>query len=492
MLYIGIDLGTSSMKALLMDKRGSIISSASHEYPLEFPRPGWSQQNPDDWWSALRICIKQLLDGVDACQIAAIAVSGQMHGLVTLDKNDGIIRPAILWNDGRTQKQADEMNKYFGTEGLLRETGNIAFAGFTAPKIVWMYENERENFERIDKIMLPKDYLVYRMTGRHVTDYSDASGMLLLDVKNRIWSKSMLDYCRIGEDKLPRLCESFECVGMLKPEAASFLGLPETVRVAAGGADNACSAIGTGTMGDGKCNISLGTSGTVFISSDSFRKPQNGSLHSFAHADGKYYLMGCILSAASGFGWWSKNILRAGSEADEQREITEDDLGSNRVFYLPYLMGERSPHNNTFARGAFIGLSMDTTRSQMSQAVMEGVAFAIRDCVEAARELGLDLRSSGVCGGGAKSPVWRRILANVLKIQLEAAEQEQGAGLGAGILAMVAAGEYGSPEAAFEAIGGKVSICGWDEETAKRYEARYQTFKKLYPALKPTFPEMSF
>lgn len=450
MLYMGVDLGTSSMKVLLMDEKGSIVKTASQEYPLQFPKPGWSQQNPEDWWNALCVCTKSLLDGIDGSEVISIAVSGQMHGLVALDENDQVIRPAILWNDGRTQVETDEMNEHFGIDGLLELTGNIAFAGFTAPKLLWMRKNEPELFNKINKIMLPKDYLVYRLTGVHSCDYSDTSGMLLLDVENRCWSKKMIDYCHISESQLGRLYESYEAVGNLKPETAELLGLSQSVIVAAGGGDNACSAVGTGTMGDGKCNISLGTSGTVFISSNDFKLPPKGNLHSFAHADGNYHLMGCILSAASSFGWWSKNILGAVSEADEQQLITDDDLGNNHVYYLPYLMGERSPHNDSAARGAFIGLTMDTTRSQMAQAVMEGVAFAIRDCVEIARELGLIVNSSGVCGGGAKSPVWRKILANVLRMELLVPEQEQGAGFGAGILAMVAAGQFPSTQQAFE------------------------------------------
>ena len=491
MLYMGVDLGTSSMKVLLINEKGSIVKTASQEYPLQFPKPGWSQQNPEDWWNAPCVCTKSLLDGIDGSEVISIAVSGQMHGLVALDENDQVIRPAILWNDGRTQVETDEMNEHFGIDGLLELTGNIAFAGFTAPKLLWMRKNEPELFDKINKIMLPKDYLVYRLTGVHSCDYSDASGMLLLDVENRCWSKKMLDYCHISESQLGQLYESYEAVGNLKPETAELLGLSQSVIVAAGGGDNACSAVGTGTMGDGKCNISLGTSGTVFISSEDFKLPPKGNLHSFAHADGNYHLMGCILSAASSFGWWSKNILGAVSEADEQQLITDDDLGNNHVYYLPYLMGERSPHNDSAARGAFIGLTMDTTRSQMAQAVMEGVAFAIRDCVEIARELGLIVNSSGVCGGGAKSPVWRKILANVLRMELLVPEQEQGAGFGAGILAMVAAGQFSSTQHAFEQLKGKTTVCGYDEQIAARYEKRYETFKKLYPSLKSVFPEMA-
>ena len=491
MLYLGVDLGTSSVKVLLVDETGAVKKTASRTYPLEFPQPGWSQQNPADWWNAVVQCIPELLEGEDKSQVAGLSVGGQMHGLVVLDENDQVIRPAILWNDGRTGRETEELNADFGKEKLLSLVGNIAFAGFTAPKLLWMRRNEPELFQKIKKIMLPKDYLVYRLTGVHSCDYSDASGMLLLDVANRRWSPELLSYCSVTEEQMPKLFESYESVGTVLPEIAAQLGLPEGVVVAAGAGDNAAAAVGTGTVGNGCCNVSLGTSGTVFISSDDFRLPPEGNLHAFAHADGAYHLMGCILSAASAYGWWTKEILKATSDNDEQNPITDEDLGRNPVFFLPYLMGERSPHNDPAARGAFLGMSMDTTRYQMTQAILEGVAFAIRDSVEIARSLGIEITESGLCGGGAKSPLWRKIMANVLNMEMQVPVQEEGAGYGGAILAMVAAGAYGSVREACEKLRTERRIYKPDPAIAARYEKRYQVFKSLYPTLKAAYPTLA-
>ena len=491
MLYLGVDLGTSSVKVLLVDETGAVRKTASRTYPLEFPQPGGSQQNPADWWNAVEACIPELLEGEDKSQVAGLSVGGQMHGLVVLDENDQVIRPAILWNDGRTGRETEELNADFGKEKLLSLVGNIAFAGFTAPKLLWMRRNEPELFQKIKKIMLPKDYLVYRLTGVHSCDYSDASGMLLLDVANRRWSPELLNYCSVTEEQMPKLFESYESVGTVLPEIAAQLGLPEGVVVAAGAGDNAAAAVGTGTVGNGCCNVSLGTSGTVFISSDDFRLPPEGNLHAFAHADGAYHLMGCILSAASAYGWWTKEILKATSDNDEQNPITDEDLGRNPVFFLPYLMGERSPHNDPAARGAFLGMSMDTTRCQMTQAILEGVAFAIRDSVEIARSLGIEITESGLCGGGAKSDLWRKIMANVLNMEMQVPVQEEGAGYGGAILAMVAAGAYGSVREACDKLRTERRIYKPDPAIAARYEQRYQVFKSLYPTLKAAYPTLA-
>lgn len=299
MLYIGVDLGTSAVKLLVMDETGDIKKIVSKEYPLFFPHPGWSEQKPEDWFEKSMEGIKELTAECDKSQVAGISFGGQMHGLVALDKDDKVIRPAILWNDGRTGEETEYLNEVIGKEKLSEYTANIAFAGFTAPKILWMKKHEPENFAKITKIMLPKDYLAYKLSGSFCTDVSDASGMLLMDVKNRCWSKEMMDICGITEDKLPKLYESFEVVGTLKKEVADELGFSENVKVIAGAGDNAAAAVGTGTVGDGMCNISLGTSGTIFISSNKFGVDENNALHSFAHADGHYHLMGCMLSAAS-------------------------------------------------------------------------------------------------------------------------------------------------------------------------------------------------
>ena len=339
MLYIGIDLGTSAVKLLLMDGEGHIRNQVTKEYPLEFPQPGWSQQNPADWKTAVWEGIPELVKGFDVGQVAGIGAGGQMHGLVVLDAEDRVIRPAILWNDGRTAKEVDYLNREIGTEKLSACTANIAFAGFTAPKLLWMRENEPELFARIAKIMLPKDYINYLLTGVHATDYSDASGMLLLDVAHKCWSQEMLAVCGVKESQMPRLFESYEPIGTLLPEAARQLGLPESVKVCAGAGDNAAAAVGTGTVGNGACNISLGTSGTIFISSERFGVDPNNALHAFAHADGNYHLMGCMLSAASCNMWWMDEILESSDYGREQARIEPEKLGRNHVYFLPYLMG---------------------------------------------------------------------------------------------------------------------------------------------------------
>ena len=485
MFFIGVDLGTSAVKLLLMDENGKIEKIVSKEYPLYFPHPGWSEQKPEDWFAQSMAGIKELVSECDRTQVKGISFGGQMHGLVALDENDDVIRPAILWNDGRTGKQTDYLNNVIGKEKLSKYTANIAFAGFTAPKILWMKENEPENFARICKIMLPKDYLAYKLSGTFCTEYSDASGMLLLDVEHKCWSKEMLEICGITEEQLPKLYESWEPVGCLKQEIAEELDLPRDVRVIAGAGDNAAAAVGTATVGDGGCNISLGTSGTLFISSRTFGVDENNALHSFAHADGNYHLMGCMLSAASCNKWWMDEILKTTEYQEEQAGITK--LGENTVFYLPYLMGERSPHNDPEARAAFIGMSMDTTREEMTQAVLEGVAFGLRDSLEVARSIGVDPKRTKICGGGAKSPLWRKIIANVMNMKVDIIESEEGPGYGAEILAAVGCGVYPSVEEAAKKLVKVVATEEPDPELVAKYEERYRKFRKFYPALKGLF-----
>ena len=489
-LYIGIDLGTSAMKLLLMDAQGQIKNVVSKEYPLEFPQPGWSQQMAEDWKKALYEGVPELLKGFDASAVAGIGVGGQMHGLVVLDKDDNVIRPAILWNDGRTAKQVDYLNNEIGKEKLSALTANIAFAGFTAPKILWMKENEPENFARIAKIMLPKDYINYILTGVHSCDYSDASGMLLLDVEHKCWSKEMMEICGVSEAQMPKLFESYESIGTVKPDVAAALGMTDAVVVCAGAGDNAAAAVGTGVVGEGGCNLSLGTSGTIFISSEKFGVDKFNGLHAFAHADGGYHLMGCMLSAASCNKWLLEDILGTSDHAAEQAAIREEKLGENHVFFLPYLMGERSPINDTNARGTFIGITMDTTRADLVQAVLEGVAFAIRDSVEIAKSLGVEIRSSKVCGGGAKSPLWKRMIAAILNAELEVPVSEQGPGMGGAMLAMVACGEYESVKDCCAKLVSVASTVKPEPELVAKYEVRYQQFKKIYPSLKALFPEI--
>ena len=489
MLYIGVDLGTSAVKLLLMDEKGNIKNIVSKEYPLSFPKSGWSEQNPEDWYEKSIEGIKELVADFEKDKVAGISFGGQMHGLVTLDENDQVIRPAILWNDSRSTKETDYLNEVIGKETLSKYTANIAFTGFTAPKILWMKENEPEKFAKIKKIMLPKDYLAYRLSGAFCSDYSDASGMLLLDVEHKCWSKEMMELCGITEEQLPTLYESYDVVGTLKEEVAKELGLSATVKVIAGAGDNAAAAIGTGTVGEGNCNISLGTSGTIFISSKQFKVDPHNALHSFAHADGQYHLMGCMLSAASCNKWWMEEILKTTDFDKEQEEIVT--LGENQVFYLPYLMGERSPHNDPKARATFIGMTMDTTREAMTQAVLEGVIFALRDSLEVARSLGIKIERTKICGGGAKSFLWKKMVANILNLRVEVIESEQGPALGGAILAAVGCGEYEDVASAVRQFVTVVETMEPEQELVEKYEERYQKFKQIYPTLKPLFQVLS-
>lgn len=488
MYYIGIDLGTSAVKLLLMEEDGTIKKIVNREYPIAFPHPGWSEQNPYDWYEKSMDGLKELIADCDRSKVAGISFGGQMHGLVALDETDAVIRPAILWNDSRTEEECNYLNEVIGKKTLSKYTANISFTGFTAPKVLWMKNKEPENFARIHKIMLPKDYLCYRLSGVHATDVSDASGTLFFDVKNRGWSKKMCEICGIKDEWLPKVFESYEAVGTLKPEIGEELGLSEKVVIAAGAGDNAAAAVGTGTVGNGACNISLGTSGTVFISSEKFGVDENNALHSFDHADGSYHLMGCMLSAASCNKWWMDEIIGTKDYAKEQEAIEKP--GENHVYFLPYLMGERSPHNDPKARGTFIGMTMDTTRADMTQAVLEGVAFALRDSFEVAKSLGVDIKATKICGGGAKSPLWKKMVANILNVTVEVPKSEEGPSMGAAMLAAVACGAYKSVKEAAEAIVTVKETIEPDAELAAKYEARYKQFREIYPVLRPLFQKL--
>ncbi len=485
--FIGADLGTSSLKLLLTDATGQIINSVTKDYSVSYPKSGWSEQNAEDWWTALKLGLPELIKDINGEEVAGIGVAGQMHGLVILDESDNVIRPVILWNDGRTWKETEYLNTAVGKDVLSENTANIAFAGFTAPKILWVKENEPENFRKIDKIMLPKDYINYLLTGVHACDYSDASGMLLLDVKNKCWSEKMLDICSVKKEQMPKLFESYEVIGSVLPEIASELGISDNAIVVAGAGDNAAAAIGTATTGEGKCNISLGTSGTIFVSSEKFGVDKFNALHSFAHADGGFHLMGCILSAASCHKWLCDKILCEKDYSLLESEIDTALLGKNELLFLPYLMGERSPINDTDATGMFIGLRPDTSRSQMLLAVLEGVSFAIRDNIEIAKSLGIDIKSSCLCGGGAKSKLWRKILASVLNIKLNIPVAEEGPGYGTAILSMVGAGEYETVSEATEKLVEIKENVVPENELVSLYEERYQKFRLIYPTVKELY-----
>ncbi|MBQ9015209.1 MAG: xylulokinase [Firmicutes bacterium] len=490
MYFIGIDLGTSAVKLLLMDESGRVERVVSRPYPLRFPHPGWAEQDPRDWYEQTTAGLRELTEGIDPSGIEAISFAGQMHGLVALDEQDQVIRPAILWNDGRTGAQVRYLNETIGRDALIRYTSNIAFAGFTAPKLLWMREHEPDLFGRIDKIMLPKDYLLYRFTGVHATDYSDASGTLLLDVPRKSWSEPMLEICGIRADVLPKLHESWETAGTLREDAAGATGLAAGTRVVTGAADNAAAAIGTGTIGSGSCNLSLGTSGTLFVCGDDFTARADTPVHYFVHADGGFHLLGCMLSAASCNQWWCEDILGT-NDYDGETQLIErsrkERLGRNRVFFAPYLTGERSPHNDPDVRGCFIGLSRDTGRAEMTQAIYEGVSFGLRDCLEAARALGANVTEATICGGGAKSKLWRTITANILNLPVTTVVNEEGPGFGAAILAAVGSGAFDNVAQAAGQLVQRGETIAPDPLIAEKYQKQYETYRRIYPAIRELF-----
>lgn len=483
MYYIGVDLGTSSVKLLLLSENG-IEKAATRSYPVEFPKEGWSQQNPADWMNGVTEAMDELLTDVDKAQVQAISFGGQMHGLVLLDDQNEVIRPAILWNDTRTAPQTDYLNNVVGKDFLLKNCGNIAFAGFTAPKVLWVKENEPENFARIHKMLLPKDYVAFCLCGNYATDVSDASGTLYFDVEHRCWSKPMLELLGVTEDKLPTVYESHEVVGTLTPAMAQRFGLSENVKIVAGAGDNAAAAIGNHIVNDGDCNLSVGTSGTVFVSSDKYAADTKNAIHMFCHANGKYHSMACMLSAASCNGWWAETIL--GTDDFKTEESAMDIAAENPVLFLPYLMGERSPLNDPDVRGMFYGMSLATTRAQMGQAVLEGVAFAFRHNIDIIRSSGIEIHKAKICGGGAKSPLWLNIFANVLNLPITVPQKEEGAALGAALLAA-----KGCDPAVYEAIcrktDGVKAVIEPDSALAEKYEQAYEKWLKLYPAVQNIF-----
>ena len=477
--YIGIDLGTSSVKMLLVDKLGKILNSVTEEYPIYYPQKNYSEQNPNDWFIAVKKGIKALLSGFDGKLVKGVSFGGQMHGLVILDEHDEVIRNAILWNDGRTVKETEYLNNVIGKNVLYNETNNIAFAGFTAPKILWVKNNEPENFKRIKKIMLPKDYIAYKLTGVFSTDYSDAAGTLLLDVKNKCWNKKMLKICDITEDYLPKLYNSHDVIGVIKPEIANEFNLQNNVVVTAGAGDNAAAAVGVGVINEGECNLSLGTSGTVFLPLNKIDNNYVTDLHCFNDVNGNYHLLGCILSAASCNKWWM-NVLNTNDYLNEQADL-ENLIGKNNVLFAPYLAGERCPHNDVNVKGSFIGLTADTTRKQMNLAVLEGVAFALRDCIENGK---VTITSTKICGGGAKSKLWLKIIANVLNAKVIKTTVDEGPSYGACILAMVGAKEYDSVSTAINSFINVKEVITPDDETVELYNDKYNKFKLIYPSLK--------
>lgn len=491
---IGIDVGTSGTKSTLVTQEGQIVKSCTKEYPMYQPKNGWAEQNPEDWWNAVVQTLQEITAGVS--NIAAIGLSGQMHGLVMLDGKGNVLRPAILWCDQRTAEQCETITRLVGKERLISLTASPALTGFTASKIMWVKQHEPEIYAACRHILLPKDYIRYRLTGIFATDVSDASGMQLLDIEKRQWSQEALSKLDISPGLLAKVYESPEITGYTSKEAAKLTGLSEGTPVAAGAGDNAASAVGIGAVREGKAFTTIGTSGVVYAHTDQMRIDPRGRVHTFCCAvPGKWHTMGVTQSAGLSLQWFRNQFCQQEIEQakkqgtnpyvlmDKAAELSP--AGSNGLYYLPYLMGERTPHLDSNARGVFFGLSAMHSKGDLIRAVLEGVAFSLRDCLEVLKEMGISFRQMSVCGGGAVSPLWRSIIADVFALPLAAALPQQGAALGAAILAGVGAGLYPSVEQACNAMLPPGSVTS--PLHSKQYEPHYQMYQALYPAMKNLF-----
>ena len=499
MSFIGIDLGTSSVKVLAIEENGVIIGSASKEYPVFYPKANYAEQNPEDWWTGVKEAMVQLVGQYPqlATDVTSISFSGQMHGLVALDENNEVLIPAILWSDQRTGEECNDITEAIGQEKLTEYTSNKALTGFTAPKILWVKKHMPEVFAKIKHIMLPKDYIQFKLTGNYATDVSDASGMLLLDVKNRKWSQEMIDLLGITEEMLPKLFESYEVTGAVQETVKEELGLINCgeILVAAGAGDQAAGAIGAGVVEDGILSVALGTSGVVFVSEDSYAVDSQNRLHSFCHANGKYHQMGVILSAAASLKWWVDEIQK---DTDKpyivlQEEAEKVNPGSEGLYFLPYLLGERTPYSDPDARGCFIGLTISHTRAHMTRAILEGVIYALRDSLEIIKDISESsgLKQVRLSGGGAKSGLWKQIVADVFGIPVHLTNATDGAAFGAAILAAVAGGKYASVDEACQALIATTEVTEPIAAHVESYNQSYKVYQTLYNTLEGTFKEIA-
>ncbi len=499
--YLGIDVGTSGTKVLAVRADGTILASGVGEYPCYAPKPLWSEQNPDDWWNAVVKVVPEVLEkaNLDGKDVKGIGLSGQMHGSVFLDKDDKVVRPAILWNDQRTAKECAEIEEAVGgREKLIEYVANPALSGFTAPKIVWLRNNEPENFERVAKVLLPKDEIRRRLTGEYATEVSDASGTLLLDVANRRWSKPTLDALGLDLSLLPTVFESEDVTGKLTPQAAEQLGLTTDCFVVGGAGDCAAGAIGNGIVRPGVTSTSLGTSGVVFVHSDEPKYDKLGRVHTFCHAvRGKWHNMGVTLSAAGSLQWFRNALCAELWEKAKNERVDVYDLltkeaiqtptGADGLFFLPYLSGERTPHADPNARGCFVGLTLAHDRGRVARAVMEGVAYSLRDSVDIFRSLGVPIDEVRASGGGAKSPFWRQIQADVFGSKVVTLNSEEGPAFGVALLAAVGGGEYANVQEACDATISTVSQIEPNAEAKAYYDKAFPVYQGLYRALKENF-----
>ena len=498
-IFLGIDIGTGSTKTLAISEDGTILDSASVEYPMLTPQPGWTEQHPADWWAATQSTIKEVMAGLDASDVKGIGLSGQMHGSVFLDADGKVIRPALLWNDQRTAKQCEEITERAGgREALIKMVANPALTGFTAPKILWLRENEPQHYERTTQVLLPKDYVRYELTGEFATEVSDASGTLLLDVAKRDWSTELLGKLDISRDLLPKVYESPEVSGTLSKQAAAALGLPEGVPVVGGGGDQAAGAVGNGIVATGTISATMGTSGVVFAHSDEMAFDPAGRLHTFCHAvPGKWHMMGVILSAGGSLQWYrnqfaqSEAAVALGLDTEPYEVMThlaqKAPVGSEGLFFLPYLTGERTPYPDPNARGAWIGLSPRHGRPHLIRSVIEGATYAMNDSLTIIKNLGVPVDEIRISGGGAKSAFWRQVQADIYGTAVSTINAAEGPAYGVALLAAVGTGSFSSVEEACRATISTVETVLPAREAHERYARHYATYQTLYPALKESF-----
>lgn len=502
--YIGIDLGTSGTKTVLFDRAGSALASATIEYPLYQPQNGYAEQDPDDWWNAAAGTIRMVLEksGVDSAEVKGIGISGQMHGLVMLDKDGKVIRRSIIWCDQRTAKECAEITEKVGRERLIEITANPALTGFTASKILWVRNNEPENYARCAKILLPKDYVRYKLTGEFATEVSDASGMQLLDVPNRCWSDEVLEKLEIDKNLLAKVYESPEVTGRVTAEAAALTGLAEGTIVVGGAGDNAAAAVGTGVVEDGKAFTTIGTSGVVFAHSSAVSIDPKGRVHTFCCAvPGQWHIMGVTQGAGLSLKWFRDNFCESEKETAAQmgvdpyylmdKEAEQSPIGANRLLYLPYLMGERTPHLDPDCRGVFFGLSAIHQKRDLLRAVLEGVAYSLNDCKNIIGGMGVPVSDMMACGGGGTSRIWRQMLADLYGCEVKTAANREGPALGVAILAMVGAGEYASVPEACRAIIRTDKVQPPIPENSAQYAPFYQLYTELYPALRESYKKLA-
>ena len=487
---LGIDVSTTAAKALLVDGHGNLLGSASQPLSVSTPHPLWSEQDPHDWWRATCASIRRVLadSGVSAEDVAVVGLTGQMHGLVLLDEQGDVLRPAILWNDQRTGPQCDEIRKRLGKR-LIEITGNDALPGFTAPKILWVAEHEPEVYARAAHLLLPKDYARYRLTGTYAMDKADGSGTLLFDVRARDWSGEVLQALGIPPTWVPPTYEGPEVTGQVSAEAAAATGLREGTLVVAGGGDQAAGAVGMGAVSRGAVSITVGTSGVIFAATDKPVIEPSGLLHSFCHAvPGMWHMMGVMLSAAGSLQWYRDTLAPNESFAGLAGEAGGVPPGSDGLLFLPYLTGERTPYPDPLARGAWVGLTAQHSRAHMTRALLEGVAFGLRDILALLSAAGVPLPAEArIAGGGAQSETWRQIIADVLSLPLVTVNSTEGAAYGAALLAGVAAGFWPSAQVACQETIRPVSRTEPDSGRASKYDALYDAYRGLYPALRPTF-----